>query len=135
MFRRVASQAMRPRSRCRSLTAVNLVHDMPTATWETAVVVEYARAVWRANTQREYAADRGVALSDIRMQWELAHGRMERALNSYRQSIAQCSGRANATVARRAWAEVREPFWCNCAHAGAHRVENELCLYVGERSW
>ncbi len=109
VFRRVASQAMRPRSRCRSLTAVNLVHDMPTSTWETAVVVEYARAVWRAHTQREHAADRGVALSDIRRQWELAHGRMEGVISTYRQSIAQGSGRANATVARRAWAEVKGP--------------------------
>jgi hypothetical protein len=107
--RRVASQAMRPRSRCRSLTAVNLIHGMPTSMWETAVVVEYARAVWRANTQREYAADRGVALSDLRSQWESAHAKIEGALKDYRQSISQGTGRANPAVARRAWAEVRGP--------------------------
>ncbi len=108
-LRQVAAQALRPRSRCRSLTAAHLIGGMPTAMWETAVAVEYARAVWRASTQREYAADRGASLSDIRSQWEAAHGNIEDTVSSYARDVAQGGGRASASAARKAWAEVKGP--------------------------
>ncbi len=108
-LRRTAGQAMRPRSRCRSLTAVHLINHMPTAVWEVAVVVAYAKAVWRANTRREHAAERGVALSDLRGQWQAAHDRMAPTVDAYRRSAAQGAGKADASAARRAWAEVKGP--------------------------
>ncbi len=108
-LRQVAAQALRPKSRCRSLTAAHLVGGMPTATWETAVAVEYARAVWRASTRREYAAERGASLSDIRAQWETAHSKIKDTVDGYARDIARGGGRASAAVARRAWAEVRGP--------------------------
>ncbi len=107
--RQVAAETMRPRSRCRSLTAVQLINDMPTAMWETAVAVEYSRVVWRACTRREYAADRGASLSDIRVQWETAHDRIKGTVSSYAQDVARGGGRASAAAARKAWAEVRGP--------------------------
>ncbi len=46
--RRLASAALPPRSRFRSLTLTHLYFDMPTASAEVAATLQYARAVWNA---------------------------------------------------------------------------------------
>ncbi len=65
-LRRVAAAAIRPNSKCRSLTIAHLVSGMPTAREETKAALQYSKAVWRAITRREYAAARGAGLSDLR---------------------------------------------------------------------
>ncbi len=100
---------MRPNSRCRSLTLVHLLHRMPTAAWEVVTAAQFAKTVWRAATQRNDAADRGCGLTAIRQQWEAASADIAPAVEEYRLSIAQGNGRANATVAKRAWSAVRGP--------------------------
>ncbi len=108
-IRRLAARAMRPRSRCRSLTMVHLLHQMPTAAWEIATVVQYSRSVWRASTQREYSADREMGLTDLRRYWESVQRAIAPAAEAYRASIEKGEGRAEASVARRTWGEVRGP--------------------------
>ncbi len=108
-MRRLAGKAMKPQSRCRSLTLVHLVHGMPTAPWEVSTAVQYARTVWRAATQRGYAADRGMGLTDIRANWDAVQREIVPAVEAYRASIASGGGRASASAARRAWSEVRGP--------------------------
>ncbi len=108
-LRRVAAKAMRPRSRCRSLTAVNLMHGLPTASAEIATAVQYSRAVWRAVTRREHAAERGVSLSAIRQQWEASYAGIRDEVANYRADIVRCGGRASPKVARRSWGAVRGP--------------------------
>ncbi len=108
-LRRVAAQAMRPRSRIRSLSMVHLLQGMPTAASEIAVAVQYSRAVWGAVTRRDHALERGMGVSDIRQQWESAEEGIRPELVKYRASAAQRGGRAAPAVARRAWAAVRGP--------------------------
>ncbi len=108
-LRKVAAAAIRPNSKCRSLTIAHLVSGMPTAREEAKAALQYSKAIWRAATRREYAAARGVGLSDLRQQWEAAHADIARHVDDYIASSANNGGRASPKVARRAWAAVRGP--------------------------
>ncbi len=108
-LRKIAAVALRPHSKCRSLTLVHLINGMPTAKDESRAAVQYAKAIWRAATNREYAAARGVGLTDLRKQWEEAHAGIAPHVDDYIASAARNGGRAAPRAARKAWANVRGP--------------------------
>ncbi len=108
-LRRTASRAMRPKSRCRSLTAVNLLHGMPTASAEVSTAVQYSRVIWRAVVKRVHAAERGASLSDVRKMWEAAYEGIKEDVDTYVADMASNGGRASSAAARRSWGAVRGP--------------------------
>ncbi len=108
-FRRVAAAALRPHSKCRSLTMAHLLAGMPTAKEEARAATQFAKTVWRANTCREYAAARGGSLADIRRLWDEAYADISQQVDMYIDSRSTNGGRASPQVARRAWASVRGP--------------------------
>ncbi len=108
-LKRVAAMAMKPRSRCRSLTALHLFHGLPTIKEEIRTVVHYAKQVWRAMTAREKAADRDMGLPTIRQRWEEAYAGIEATVEAY-IAADNGSGRGDTTQkAKKAWKEVRGP--------------------------
>ncbi len=108
-LRRVAAVALKPNSRCRSLTLAHLLSGMPTAKEEARAAIQYSKIVWRAVTRREHAEMRGTSLSDIRQQWEAAHAACANAVADYRASADLNAGLADPKIARRAWDSVRGP--------------------------
>jgi hypothetical protein len=87
----------------------HLLAGMPTAKDEARAAVQFSKTVWRANTDREYAAARGSSLADIRQLWEQAHADIDKHVEAYIGSSSSNGGRACPRVARRAWASVRGP--------------------------
>ncbi len=108
-LRRTAAKALLPRSRCRSLTALHLVHGMPTCREELRTVIHFAKQVWRAATDRDAASARGMSLPDIRRHWEAAHEGIKEVVNKYRDSRADGGGAVGNKAARRAWDAIRGP--------------------------
>ncbi len=108
-LRRTAAAALKPKSKCRSLTAVHLVHGLPTAREELRTIIHYAKQVWRAATDREAASHRRMGLPDIRRLWDAAHTGAEAAVTSYAEARARSGGTADGKTARRSWDAVRGP--------------------------
>ncbi len=108
-LRRVAAMALKPRSRCRSLTTVHLVNRFPTARDEVRTVIHDAKQIWRAATDREAAAARGMSLPEIRRLWEAAHRGVKAAVDAYGDARIGSGGAAGNRAARKAWDSIRGP--------------------------
>ncbi len=108
-LRRMAAAALKPRSRCRSLTLLHILYDAPTAGEEIRTVIHYAKQIWRAATDRKRATARGMSLPEVRQRWEAAYKDIEGTVKDYIDSMEKNNGTANPAVARKAWGEVRGP--------------------------
>ncbi len=108
-LRKAAGKALRPWSRCRSLTAVHVFHGLPACKEELRTVLHYAKQVWRASTDRQSAAARGMSLPDLRRHWEAAHEAARPMVEAYRKAREDGAGKVANKSARRAWDEVRGP--------------------------
>ncbi len=108
-MRRVAAAALRPLSRCRSLTMAHRVNGMPTAKAEVKTAVQWAKAVWQATVRRERAQDRGMSLADIRRFWDSSYTKYAHLVDEYMESAETNGGKATAATARKAWGAVSGP--------------------------
>ncbi len=108
-LRRTAAAALRPTARNRSLTMAHLLHQLPTARFEVAPVVQYARAVWKANTARTNAAMRKCALPDIRGWWEATMSEAADIVATYDAAGVAGDGKARRRSAAKAWRRIRGP--------------------------
>ncbi len=108
-LRRAAARALRPWSRCRSLTTVHLVHGLPTCKDELRTVVHLSKQIWRAVVDRESATARGMDLPTIRQLWEAAFTEIEPIVRGYAESRRGGETAAHAKAARRAWDAIRGP--------------------------
>ncbi len=107
-LRRLASAAMTPKARGRSLDMVHLWHQLPTADAEIAPIVQYSRMVWAAITSRENAAARGASLADLRRMWESASPGFGAAVKRWRDARSD-SGTVPRRKAQAIWGSVRGP--------------------------
>ncbi len=108
-LRRTAAATMRPTARGRSLTMTHLLHDLPTARFEVAPVIQYARAVWQAVTARETAALRKCGLPEIRGWWEDSMQQVKGILEEYDAEKAMGRTPTSNKNASKAWRNVRGP--------------------------
>ncbi len=107
-LRRMASVSLSPKGKGRSAAMVQLWHGLPTAEAEVAPVVQYAKMIWRATTNREDAVSRGASLADIRRIWEAAHVRFAPLVQTVLEARGH-DGTVPAKVAKRVWGDVAGP--------------------------
>ncbi len=108
-LRRAAARALRPWSRCRSLTTVHLLHGLPTCKEDLRTVVHYAKQVWRAAADKKAAAARDMDLTALRQLWEKAFAGAEQIVSGYSQAKRLGGGAISSREARRAWDAVKGP--------------------------
>ncbi len=106
--RRLATAALPPRTRLRSLAATLLVNQTPTCMLEVGPALQHARMIWKAKTQPEQARIRGTALTSLRDWYDRAAPTfaplVDAALASARRAAQLGEPEVNA-----AWRKVRGP--------------------------
>ncbi len=107
-LRRLAGVTMSPRARGRSLAATHLWFGVPTAEAEVAPVLMYARAVWKAITQREEAEMRGCSIANIRAMWDAAKDGFDPLVQEAEEARKE-DGMLPPEVARRIWGRAKGP--------------------------
>ncbi len=108
-LKRAASRALKLWSRCRSLTTVHLIHNLPTCKEELRPITQFAKQVWRAATDKEAASARGTTLPELRRLWDDAHGAAKPIVDRYLRAKTDGDGAVDNREARRAWDAVRGP--------------------------